>query len=169
MSLPNSDFLETIVGVSATFVGFSLVVGFLRADDAVVGGRLQSMRAVAELAMIAGGGALLPLLISQFDVSNELTWRGASVILALSWTAGWIAAVRRFRRFYASMGYTLTSIRTLVFRNTVPLAILLLLWNAAFPDEMSGARYAAALVIALVVSAERFVFATFQSNGDGVA
>jgi hypothetical protein len=37
MSLPNSDFLGTIVGVSATFIGFSLVVGFLRADDVVVG------------------------------------------------------------------------------------------------------------------------------------
>jgi len=133
----------------------------------VVGGRLQSMRAVAELAMIAGGGALLPLLIAQFDVSNDAMWRGASVALALSWSAGWIAAVRRFRRFYASMGYTLTSIRTIVFRNTVPLAILLLLWNAVFPSEMSGARYSLALVIALVVSAERFVFATFQSNGDG--
>jgi hypothetical protein len=79
MSLPNSDFLGTIVGVSATFIGFSLVVGFLRADDAVVGGRLQSMRAVAELAMIAGGGALLPLLICQFDVPDEVTWRVANL------------------------------------------------------------------------------------------
>ena len=169
MSLPNADFLQTIAGVSATFVGFSLVVGFLRADDAVAGGRLQSMRAVAELAMIAGGGALLPLLIGQFDVSNETMWRAASLLLAVAWSAGWFAAVRRFRRFYASMGYTLTSIRTIVFRNTVPLAILLLLWNAAFPSATSGARYSLALVIALVVSAERFVFATFQSNGDGVA
>ncbi len=77
--------------------------------------------------------------------------------------------MRRFRRFYASMGYKLTSVRTIAFRNTVPLAILLLLWNAAFPSETSGARYSLALVIALVVSAERFVFATFQSNGDVVA
>jgi hypothetical protein len=169
MSLPNSDFLGTIVSVSATFIGFSLVVGFLRADDAVVGGRLQSMRAVAELAMIAGGGALLPLLIAQFDVSNELTWRIASMGLALGWSAGWIAAVRRFRRFYASMGYALTSIRTLVFRNTVPIAILLLLWNAVAPSELSAARYSTALVIALIVSAERFVFATFQSSGDDIA
>ena len=42
-----------------------------------------------------------------------------------------------------------------------------MLRNAVFPSEMSGARYSLALVIALVVSAERFVFATFQSNGDG--
>ena len=168
MSLPNSDFLGTIVGVSATFIGFSLVVGFLRADDAVVGGRLQSMRAVAELAMIAGGGALLPLLICQFDVPDEVTWRVASVGLALGWSAGWFSAVQRFRRVYSSMGYALTSVRTLVFRNTVPIAIALLLWNAFAPDEFSGARYALALVIALVVSAERFVFATFQSHDDVV-
>ena len=166
MTLPNSEFLGLIASVSATFVGFSLVVGFLRADDEAIGGRFQSMRAVAELAMIAGGGALLPMLMSQFDLSIDLTWRIASAALALSWTAGWIAAVRRFRRFYAAMGYALTSVRTLVFRNTVPVAILLLLWNVVFPSETSGARYSLALVIALVVSAERFIFATFQTVGD---
>ena len=169
MALPNSDFLGTIVGVSATFIGFSLVVGFLRADDEVGGGRLQSMRAVAELAMIAGGGALLPLLICQFGVPDETTWRVASIGLALSWAAGWFAAVRRFRRIYASMGYALTSVRTLIFRNTVPIAIALLLWNAVAPDGFSSARYSLALVIALVVSAERFVFATFQSRDNDVA
>ena len=94
------------------------------------------MRALAELAMIASGGALLPLLICQFNVPDAVAWRVASIGLALGWSAGWFAAVRRFRRVYASMGYALTSARTLVFRNTVPIAIALLLWNAVAPDGL---------------------------------
>jgi hypothetical protein len=77
--------LTLIDEASATFVGFSLAIGLLQPDQPNAAVRHNSMRGVAELAMMAGGGALLALLLDAFGLSSATVWRLASAALAMGW------------------------------------------------------------------------------------
>jgi hypothetical protein len=81
--MPTDDFdlLGLIAEVSVAFIGFSMVVGVLRPDETHGTARIQSMRAVAETALIAGGGALLALTSNALDLALEMVWRIASLIV----------------------------------------------------------------------------------------
>lgn len=161
MPVQHADLLRLISGLSATFVGFSLVIGLLQPDQPNAGVRVNSMRGVAELALIAGAGALLALLLDAFGLSSETLWRFASATLGAAWAVAHFFASRRFRR----AGTTMTRSRSLLL--VVVLAysgIILLVLNAIAPSASSGARYSAALVLALSASAWLFVRATFEHS-----
>ena len=160
-----SGLLALIAEVSAAFVGFSMVVGVLRPDEARGKARIQSMRAVAETALIAGGGALLALTLSALDLALEMVWRVASFMVAVAWAWAFAYAVRRFRA--AGSPLVVDSLQTAVMSSVVVAAIGLLLWNVAAPSGSAGGRYAAALTLALVISAKRFVYAHFEIGGAG--
>jgi hypothetical protein len=157
--LQHADLLTLIAEVSAAFVGFSLVIGLLQPDQPSSAAVRNAMRGVAELALIAGGGALLALSLHAFELAPESIWRFGSLALATTWLAAHLLAARRFRAARSPM---LRSNLTLL---PVPIAfagILLLYWNFAVPSSFSGARYAAALVFALSASAVFFIGATFR-------
>lgn len=167
MSTDNSALLALIAEVSATFVGFSMVVGVLRPGESHGRARIQSMRAVAETALLAGGGALLALTLMGLDLAVETVWRVASLIVAVAWTWAFAHAVRRFRG--AGSPLVVDSLQTAVMSSVVAAAIGLLLWDVVAPTGPAGGRYALALTLALVISAKRFVYAHFEIGGAGPA
>jgi hypothetical protein len=143
-----------------------MVVGVLRPDEPEGRGRMQSMRAVAETALIAGGGAFLPLLLSSFGLPSASVWRASGLIVSGSWLATFAYAMRRFSD--AGEGPQL-SVRFVVSAGLVPIANVLLLWNVIAPTGAAGARHTAALVAALAISAERFVSTAFGAQHGGPA
>jgi hypothetical protein len=72
MALAHTDLFALMAEVSAAFVGFSLVIGLLQPSHPGAAVRLNIMRAVAELAMISGGGAILVLILHEFGMPSEL-------------------------------------------------------------------------------------------------
>ena len=73
MELAHTDVLVLIAEVSATFVGFSLAIGLLQANQPGAKLRKQAMHSVAELAMISCSGALVVLVVQTFGLSAETT------------------------------------------------------------------------------------------------
>ena len=151
--------LTLIAEASATFVGFSLAIGLLQPDQPNAASRHNSMRGVAELAIIAGAGAFLALLLNAFDLPSATVWRLASAALAMGWAVSALFASRRIRK----AGSRVTRSPTLlVVPFLVSSGILLLAWNTIAPDASSGARYNAALVFALSASASLFLLSAFE-------
>lgn len=113
------------------------------------------------------GGALLALTLDALDFAPEIVWRVASLIVAVGWVFGFLGAVRRFRR--AESPLVFNSLKTLVMGSVVALGISLLLWNVIVPSGPAGGRYAAALALALVIYASRFIYAHFDIDDAGPA
>jgi len=163
MSIEHADVVALVAEVAATFVGFSLVIGLLQPHDPSASRRRQSMRSVAELGLIAAGGAMLALALDTFGLGPDVVWRVASTLAALLWVALHTAASRRFR----TTGSQVTKTRFLLLGASLAIiGIGLLVWNAIIPDEYSGARYIAALMLALTVSAFYFLLETFANGSD---
>ncbi len=79
--LPHENLLTAMGEVAAAFVGFSLVVGVLRARSTGSMNeprRVYSMRDVAEIGLHAVFMSFLPLVIHVFGASADTTWRVAS-------------------------------------------------------------------------------------------
>jgi hypothetical protein len=161
MPLQHADLLTVIAEVSSAFVGFSLVIGLLQSDQPNAAAIRNAMRGVAELALIAGGGALLVFGLHAFGLSSETIWRFGSLGLAAAWIVAHLAAARRFREAGSPM---MRSRLTLLPAPIAFAGILLLVWNFVLPGPSSGARYSTALLLALGASALFFIGATFQHS-----
>jgi hypothetical protein len=163
MALAHSDLFALLAEVSATFVGFSLVIGLLQPDHPRAAVRLRLMQSIAELALISGGGAIFVLILHELGVAQENVWRFASLIVGLGWFALHSFALRRLASVGSSW-YKLKGVRI------VPLiassGILLMLWNIILPSGNSGARYLAALSLALSASAFLFIVSTFRNEDE---
>jgi hypothetical protein len=97
--LQHHDLLMTIAQVSATFAGFSGVIGVFRRANSLSEletGALQ-VRAVVELSVLATGFALIPFIPDGFGVSETLTWRLCSAVAAVALLGGAAGAMRRLR------------------------------------------------------------------------
>jgi len=154
----HTDLLSLIAEVSAAFVGFSLVVGLLQPGQANAASRLSSMQGVAELGLIAAGGAILVLLLNASGVAAEVSWRASSGALALGWAVILYFALRRALR----AGGSLWEPQPLVGGALACSGILLLAWNAISPGTLSGPLYLVALTLALADSAFLFIQAAFE-------
>jgi hypothetical protein len=153
--------------VAAAFVGFSMVVGVLRArstGSTKESRRLYSMRDVAEIGLVAVFMSFLPLVIYAFGASPDTTWRiGSASFLALGFLS---AGASLWRRGGWLAGVRAEPIQTLL---VLPLqlgAIGLMLANLLAGGPGSGARYVAAVLMALAVGGVLFVSATFNSAVD---
>ena len=74
--LPHENLLIALAEVAAAFVGFSLVVGILRARSAGSAKEARgfySMRDVAEIGLVSVFTSLLPLVIHAFGASPDAT------------------------------------------------------------------------------------------------
>lgn len=166
VAIEHTELISLVAEVAATFIGFSLAIGLLQPDQPSAARRIQSMHSVAELAMIAAGGALLALALDAFQLSSELVWRGASTIIFVLWLALHMLAVRRFKR----VGTLIAETRFLQIAATIAFVGMgLLLWNAVNPGEHSGAIFTAALILALADSAFLFILSTFSDRHDHTA
>ena len=165
--LPHENLLTTMGEVAAAFVGFSLVVGVLRArstgsmDEAR---RVYSMRDVAEIGLHAVFMSFLPLVIHAFGASPDTTWRvGSASFLAIGVLRAGVSTRRR--------GGYLKSFRAepIQFLVLLPLqlgVIGLILVNILAGGPSSGPRYVAAVLLALSAAGVLFVNATFNSARD---
>jgi len=163
MSIEHSDLVALVAEVSATFVGFSLVVGLLQSNEPTAARRRESMRSVAELGLIAAGGAMLALALDSFGMVPDAVWRVASLLIAILWISFHMVASRRFK----TAGSQIT--KTGILWIPASLAFVgmgILLWNAILPSGYSGPRYIASLILALTVSAFLFLLETFRDDGD---
>jgi len=97
--LQHHDLLMTIVQVSATFAGFSGIIGLFRRSRTLsdVGIGALQVRAVVEISLIATGLALLPFIPNGFGASETLTWRLCSAVAGVALFGGAAGAMRRLR------------------------------------------------------------------------
>ena len=97
--LQHHDLLMTLAQVSATFAGFSGVIGVFRRSPLLSEleiGALQ-VRAVVELALLATSFALLPFVPDGFALPERVTWRLCSAVAGVALVAGAAGAMRRLR------------------------------------------------------------------------
>ncbi len=93
------ELLMTIAQVSATFAGFSGVIGLFRRGSSLSEleiGALQ-VRAVVEISVLATGFALLPFVPDGFGAPPAVTWRLCSMIAGVSSFGSFVGAMRRVR------------------------------------------------------------------------
>ncbi len=164
--LPHENLLTAMGEVAAAFVGFSLVVGVLRARSsasAEESRKLHSMRDVAEIGLVAVAMSFLPLVIHAFGASPDTTWRvGSASFLVL----GLLSAGASFRR-RSGLDYFRSEPIQAVFVLPLQLgAISLMSINLLAGGPSSGPRYVAAVLLALSAAGVLFVNATFQSGRD---
>ena len=162
--LPHENLLTALGEVAAAFVGFSLVVGALRArstDSPEESRSLYSMRDVAEIGLLCVFMSFSPLVIHAFGTSPETAWRvGSASFLVIGVSAG-AASFRRRGGFLS--GFRTEPIQAIV---TTPLflgAFGLLSVNTLVGGPSSGARHTAAILLVLAVAGVRFVNVTFNS------
>ena len=166
MAIEHTELISLVAEVAATFIGFSLAIGLLQPDQPSAPRRLQSMRSVAELAIIAAGGALLALALDAFHLSSEMVWRYASTTIFVLWLTLHMLAVGRFKR----AGTLVKESRFLQIAAIIAFAGMgPLLWNAVFSSEYSGARFTAALILALADAAFLFLLAAFEDGDNHTA
>ncbi len=165
--LPHENLLTAMGEVGAAFVGFSLVVGVLRARYA--GSTKEalsrySMRDVAEIGLAGVFMSFLPLVIHAFGASPETTWRvGSTSCLAVSL---FCAGASSWRRGSWLEGFRSEPIQTVLVTPLQLVIIGLLLVNILAGGPSSGARYVMAVLLALAVAGVLFVNATFNSTED---
>ena len=162
--LPHENLLTAMGEVAAAFVGFSLVVGVLRArstDSMDEARRVYSMRDVAEIGLHAVFMSFLPLVIHAFGASPDTTWRvGSASFLAIGvLSAG--ASSRRRGGYLA--GFRAEPILFVVLLPLQSGAIGLITFNILADGPNSGPRYVAAVLLALSCAGVLFVNATFNS------
>jgi hypothetical protein len=158
--LAQESTLQTIAEISAAFVGFSLVGGLLGTQSADRY-RFYSIRDVAEVGLSCLLGALIPSAIHAFGSRADVTWRLASGIFLVLWSASasigisrfWRAGVQRHAPRYLWMG----PISGIV-------GNALLLWSVLLPSASSPARYVLALILLLSFAGVSFIAAVFHGR-----
>ncbi len=164
--LPYENVLTALGEVSAAFVGFSLVVGILRArsaSSAKEARRFHATREVAENGLLAVGAAFLPLAVHAYGATVDTTWRLASEGFILLWVLGLFVHMWRRRRV-AREGFRTEPIQTALFTVLIASGLGLLLVNALVGGDTSGARYVTALLLFLAIVGLLFVYATFSGS-----
>jgi hypothetical protein len=165
--LPHENLLTVMGEVAAAFVGFSLVVSALRArsDGSLEETRrFYSMRDVAEIGLVSVFTSLLPLAIHAFGASPDATWRiGSASFLALGVLA---ASASLWRRGGWLVLLRSEPIQTVLLLPLQLGALGLMLVNLLTGGPGSGARYVAAVLLALAGAGLLFVNATFNSARD---
>jgi hypothetical protein len=147
--------------IGGVFVGFGALISITRGDDAPTE-RLARIRAAVTIGLVVIVAALLPLIISRYDLSEEATWRISSLVfLLLSWSVIALAVRSRGNR---------SMIRAEAMRNPrssaffwlaleLPIQVPLILAVLGVAPQLSEAFYATALVFNLFQAA--FVMAQF--------
>ncbi len=165
--LPHENLLTVMGEVAAAFVGFSLVVSVLRArsnGSLEETRRFYSMRDVAEIGLVSVFTSLLPLVIHAFGASPDATWRiGSASFLAIAVPS---ASASFWRRGGLLVTLRSEPIQTAMIMPPLLGAVGLMLVNLLAGGPGSGARYVAAVLLALAASGVLFVNATFNGARD---
>jgi hypothetical protein len=138
------------------------LVGGLLSTGPSDGYRSLSIRDVAEVALACLGGALLPLALHAFELSQPVTWRVASAAFSVLWVIGFLIGMQRFLR----SGVARQAPAFLAFGPfAAAVGNALLWWNVLSASPAAG-RYVAALMLYLTVAGLSFLAAVFHGRGE---
>jgi hypothetical protein len=151
MELPGATYLYTLATLAVSFVGFSALVMILRQTFGGEVSKLDTLitRIFIQLGFIVAGGALLPSLLSLFQLPHDLIWRLSSVATA---TPAFLFAVTYQARRRAASGVG-TPIVVWIDVLVLALAAVVLIANAVglgFPPAVGP--FAGALTAILFLS-----------------
>lgn len=113
LMLQHHDLLATIAQVSATFAGFSGIIGIFQRSGSPAEfnvGTLQ-VRGVVELSVLATVLSLLPFIPDGYGAPEAVTWRLCSGIAAAALILRFVGGMRRVR---VSVGEVVATDRLLV-------------------------------------------------------
>jgi hypothetical protein len=158
--LQHNDLLMAIAQVSATFAGFSGIIGVFRRASSLSEleiGALQ-VRAVVEISVLATGFALLPFVPYGFGASPALTWRLCSAIAGSAFLGSFVGAMRRARASTGALPIATDPLLVGV-GLTVIATSEILLWLNAFGVASSAAAtfYVVALLVLLAHAGFMFI------------
>jgi hypothetical protein len=158
IDLPGSTYLYALTFVAAAFVGFSSVIVVLRQTIGVPLSRFQVLlaRTDIELGFLVFGLALLPMLLSLFNLPHSLVLRlssGAAAIVLVLWLAYFVLRHRKATPIPPKLAWV-----HLAFAVSV---IIVLIGNAAgYPIEPQVGIYALALSYVLAEAVDTFLYST---------
>jgi hypothetical protein len=150
-----------LAGIAGVFVGFGALISVSRSDDPP-SDRIALIRAAVTIGLTVIVAALLPLVISRYDVNEQMLWRLSSLVfLALSWTVFILAARsrsnRQLIRAQAQQQPLVSAFFWLALE--LPIQVPLVLAVLAIWPDLGEAFYTTALVFNLFQAA--FVLAQF--------
>ena len=159
--LPHETLLSTLAEMSIAVVGFSMVVGILRARSPDDEDRLFTLRDVAEIGLICTVMSAFPLVIHAYGIPTNAVWRISSAVQGVWAIIGITASlVRRGPGTPALMRqhwFLFGVVFGLVFVN-LALAVM----NVATPSSFSGARYVSCMLLGLTQAGYMFLLAAFD-------
>lgn len=160
----------TLAEIAGVFVGFGALISVTRRTEAPPD-RVARIRASVTIGLVVIVAALLPLVISRYDVDEQTLWRVSSVIfLALSWSVI-VLAVRSTDNREVIRSEAREHPRSSAFFWLVlelPVQVPLILAVLAIPPDLGEAYYTTAIVFNLfqaVFVLAQFVYDRAVSDG----
>lgn len=159
-AVEHQDLLQTFAEVAVAFAGFAAVVSAFdrRAaqDDARI--RHYRIRVMVEYSLCVSIFAFVPYLLNATLGSEDLAWRGASALLAISWSTIGLSAQSRARRIFGRSALSIAPAFSAI-SNILGYAgaAILILNTLGFPIRSPGASYIVGLFLPLLQSALYFL------------
>jgi len=160
----------TLAEIAGVFVGFGALISITRREDASPD-RVARIRAAVTIGLVVIVAALLPLVISRYDVAEQTVWRVSSLIfLALSWSVIVLSVRSRGNReiIRSEAREHPRSSAFFWLALEVPVQLPLILAVLAIPPDLGEAYYTTAVVFNLFQAAfvlAQFVYARAAANG----
>ena len=158
--MEHQDLLQTFAEVAVAFAGFSALVSVFdrraEADDPRI--RHYRVRVMVEYSVCVSIFSFVPYLLNELFASEEIAWRVASALLAISWSAVGLTAGTRAREIFGrsafSVAPTFSAIATFLgFAG----AAILVANTLGFSLRSPGATYIVGLFLPLLQSALYFL------------
>jgi succinate dehydrogenase hydrophobic anchor subunit len=151
----------TLAEIGGVFVGFGALISITSKDQAPPA-RIALIRAAVTIGLVVTVAALLPLILSRYDVDEQALWRISSLVfLLLSWTVIGLAVRSRGNR-EVIQAQALRHPRASAFfwlALELPVQVPLILAVLGIAPDLGEAFYTTALVFNLFQAA--FVLAQF--------
>lgn len=140
----------TIAEIAGVFVGFAALISVTRRSE-IGASQLGQIRAVVTIGLVVVVAALIPVLLSAYDVAGHALWVAAGVVyLVLNWTVILLALRRpENRRVAATQARTTPLMAAFFWLLEIPIQVPLLLVVFGINPGVDAAFYLTALVFHL--------------------
>ena len=157
----HQEFLFTVAQISTAFVGFSTLVRSITPDVDDHHIRQGLLQDVAVIGFIVLGGSLLPYILSQLHLVEYQIWRMASLTVLTASLVSFLISLRRYQRESGSLLLVPVLGPTVSIANLAVVTSFMVMysWNVISPDQNSGTRHIASLVLELLVASYAFLSA----------
>ena len=167
--LPHEGLLSTLAEMSIAVVGFSMVVGILKARSPYGEDRLFTLRDVAEIGLICTVMSAFPLVVHAYGTPTNSVWRISSAVQGVwaitSVTGSFLRRGPAILALLRQHWFLFGVVFGLAFVN-----LALVMMNVATPSSLSGARYVSCMLLGLTQAGFMFLLAAFDiGNAKGAA